>query len=136
MNFREMEKLKKKKLISVICLSLGLLATAGTTQAVYDDVSYKEYVGSFNGSASTAYQTKRGAKTMVLLNSYNVEGKYTVDARVHIKGGSSSGWTNIGDNEQVAWGDSNFPGVQERIDFSNGLLTPIELTITGSWRNN
>lgn len=130
-------KLKKKRLLATLGLAFGLMTAAGTAQAGIYDKDINLTVKAFNGSNSTVYDTAVTNGGLIHLHVYSVGGDYTVDARARTKGGDTSKWVRrVGDNHTVQWTSRYGAGVEEQIQFSNNLLTPVEVRIIGFFRNN
>jgi hypothetical protein len=136
LKLKEMEVMKKKRFIGVLSLSLTLLVSAGVTQAA-PWTYFVRHVGAFNGSSYTDYQTKQYSGGKVILNMDEVESSYTVDVRVQHYNGSGTGWVqSVTDNETIQWSSPYTSGNKERLQFSNDLTTPVQVTINGDWTNN
>lgn len=132
-----MKKVKKKK-IFIMGLTTFLLFTGGIAQAAPSYQNYNEIVGKFNGSAYTDYQTmKYGGQETIEIYSDSVGSDYTVDIRA-IRDGYNSSWIRgVGDNQgytiqTVYLLDS---GTQHQLQFSNNIFTPVDVQVTGKWRN-
>lgn len=129
----------KKKILSLFSITalLGFGSTIVLAGTVYE--GYNTSVGPFNGSGYTGYQTKihSGANGKLLSNS--VGANYVVDARMIDSSGNAGSWTrNVNDNAiyTLAGNSSQTSGKKVRVQFSNDLLTPVSVQVTGSWRSD
>lgn len=124
----------KKKL--GLGLAVGLMAFGGAVQAGTSYSSYDTTVASFNGSGYTGYQTKTNAGTYGNLNSSNVGGSYTVDARMQASSGTGAWARSVTDSDSRNLSNSVPKGTSARVQFSNDVTTPVNVQVTGSWRSN
>lgn len=126
----------KKNKLAVLGLSVGLLAFGGAVQAGTSYSSYNTTVGAFNGSGYTGYQTKTNSGTYGNLISGTVGGSYTVDARMQASSGTGSWVRSVTDNDYRSLPNSVPSRTSARVQFSNDLITPVNVQVSGTWRSN
>ncbi|MGG1218218.1 hypothetical protein ABE236_12265 [Priestia endophytica] len=135
--------MKKVKTL-VLGSALGLLIMGGTAQASSSYYTYSEKVGAFNGSAYTYWQTVEGTTHNERIDAYSksVGGDYTIDMRAARNSGANivTQWArNVGDNKYVTFnrtGILSSPGSQIRLQLSNKLSTPVQVSATGKFKVN
>ncbi len=122
-------------ILGIGILSMGATALAGTTYT-----SYNTTVPAFIGSGYTGYQTKSTGGANGNLNSTSVGGSYVVDARMQdATSGVHGPWVrDVTDSTNyVLYSNASHAGGDSmRVEFSNDLLTPVSVQVTGSWRSN
>jgi hypothetical protein len=124
--------------------TLALLVAGGVAQASSSWKSYNLNVGSFNGSAYTAYSPMSGYLTTaetINVHSFTVGGDYTVDIRGQRSGGvePNTSWIrSVGDSDNYTITRSylNSGDFGYRLQISNDLTTPVKVNVTGEFRTN
>lgn len=121
-------------LIAGAVLATGAgLAVAGTSYS-----NFSTTVGKFNGNGYTGNQTKSGSGTVANVTTSSVGGSYVVDARVQRSNGSDSGaWSrNLSDGSSRSLTNGIPSGASTRVQFSNDILTRVDVQVSGRWRSN
>lgn len=118
-----------------MCLStLGISALAGNSFT-----SYNVTVGRVNGSGYTSNQSKATSGANGRIVSTSVGADYTVDARMQKSDGTANGswYRSLGDNQDTGYSVDGHAdqkaGNSVRIQFSNDLLTLVNVQVTGQW---
>ncbi|SNC60604.1 hypothetical protein SAMN05445756_0313 [Kytococcus aerolatus] len=116
-------------------IGLALITALGSTSAFAGTVfsTYNTTVGNNNGKGYTGYQKKYASNRAGDLHSRTVGGSYKVDARMLPGGTGISGVTDSSSyklNNTISRGDST------RVEFNNGIFTPVDVQVTGTWRSN
>ncbi|WP_312475265.1 hypothetical protein [Neobacillus sp.] len=129
-----------KKKLAILGLTVVLLTTAGIAQA--GSYAFNLNVGAFNGSAYTSWENDPTNNDLfVRVNMSNVGGGYTVDVRDNMMSHNtgyitSTAWVrSVGSNTAWHWSGSRNGSYQDRIQFSNDLLTPVKVNVYGIWEN-
>jgi hypothetical protein len=127
----------RSKILAACAMAAVLMGGAGAAWAGTSWATFNTTVGKFNGSGYTGNQTKTTGGAYVQLKNLAVGGSYVVDARAQQQNGSNSGaWANnLGDGATANLSNSINAGVSTRVQFSNELLTPVDVQVQGSWRS-
>lgn len=116
---------------TILALGAGV-AMAGTSYS-----SYNTTVGAWNGNGYTGSQTKATAAATGTLKSAVVGGSYTLTAWMQTTGGQDQQQVNyIDDNTTYNLPNNVAKGVTVRVHFRNGLVTPVDVQTSGTWRSN
>lgn len=119
--------------VGAVMLLLGSSVCAGTSMQKYSTT-----VGKFNGNGYTGYQTKACTKEDGYLYSNAVGGSYVVDVRM-ISNDTKAAWVrDVNDNRgyYIPGNENLKAGNEVRLQFSNDLLTPVDVQVEGEWKSN
>jgi len=120
---------------SMVALCAILTGGAGTAYALTTYSSYNTTVGKFNGNGYTGAQKKSTGSYQGTVKSSSVGGPYKVDAQMQRSDGSQGGsWVLIDDGTTAYLSNSIPAGTNARVRFSNALLTPVDVQVSGQFR--
>ena len=128
-----------KKTIKIAAVVIVIAALFGG--AVYAGTSYDRYnttVGRFNGAGYSQYQTKAVGGANGFISSASVGGSYTVDARMNSSKGNGAWLRSVNDGTKAGLPGNakQTAGTSVRVQFSNDLLTPVNVQVEGYWKSN
>lgn len=126
-----------RKIMAVLGVCLIASSIPVLASITYSPYSLK--VAPFNTSEWTESQVKANPWQGADIKSTSVGGGYKVDARM-IGSGAYGPWTRgIVSGKQysaTAISDKHVVGTKTQLEFSNGLTTPVQVAISGTWRSN
>ncbi len=117
----------------VTVMLFSTVACAGTTYSGYNTT-----VGKLNGNGYSNYQKKTTAGANGYIKSNKVGGKYEVDARMNSTSGNGAWLRNLDDgtNASLPGNSKQIAGCSVRVQFSNDVLTPVNVQVDGEWKSN
>lgn len=118
-----------------VLLGAILIGGAGLAHATTSYSNYDTTVARFDGDGYTGGQRKVVSGFNGTIKSRVVGGPYQVDAQMQRTDGSQGGpWVRL-DDGTVAHPQNSIPaGTTARIRFSNDLLTPVNVQVSGQFR--
>ena len=128
----------KKMIKCAVVTSVVLLLLASCVFAGAAMEKYSTTVGRFSGLGYTGYQTKSYSREDGILYSNAVGGKYVVDVRMISSRIIKDDWIKgVNDNRyySIPSGRHN-AGNSVRLQFRNGILTPVNVQAEGKWKSN